>query len=67
MGKNTRGGFTALLSLILISWIGSIGVCAAGTDSRGAVSSESRICSEIGIELLERGVSDLGVGLRHDS
>jgi hypothetical protein len=30
---------------------------AHGTDSLGAVSSESKICSEIGIELLRRGVS----------
>jgi hypothetical protein len=30
---------------------------AHGTDSLGAVSSESKTCSEIGIELLRRGVS----------
>lgn len=28
-----------------------------GTDSLGAVSSESKTCSEIGVELLKRGVS----------
>jgi gamma-glutamyltranspeptidase/glutathione hydrolase len=29
----------------------------SGTDSLGAVSCESKTCSEIGIELLRRGVS----------
>ena len=28
-----------------------------GTGSRGAVACESRVCSQIGIEILERGVS----------
>jgi hypothetical protein len=30
---------------------------ASGTDSLGAVSCESKACSEVGIELLRRGVS----------
>lgn len=29
----------------------------SGSDSLGAVSSESRMCSEIGIDLLKMGVS----------
>lgn len=46
----------------LVSLLSIAGTCAAwttGTDSLGAVSSESRLCSEIGIELLKRGVSCL--------
>lgn len=36
-----------------------------GKNTHGAVACESRICSEIGIELLEKGVSKLGQGLGH--
>ncbi|CZR69360.1 related to gamma-glutamyltransferase [Phialocephala subalpina] len=43
-----RGSF--LLSLIRVS-----AAWTEGTDSLGAVSSESKLCSEIGIELLKRG------------
>ena len=41
-----------MLSLIRVS-----AAWTEGTDSLGAVSSESKLCSEIGIELLKRGVS----------
>lgn len=36
-------------------------VITSSTDQRGAVACESKTCSEIGIELLERGVSFLVV------
>lgn len=49
-------------SLALISWLFSIAF-ASGTKDLGAVSSESRVCSEIGVELLKRGVS---VSYMHD-
>jgi len=54
-----------ILYLTLTSWSGCIAVTATtGQDSLGAVSSESKICSEIGIELLKRGVSyDIFAGL----
>ncbi|KUJ06596.1 gamma-glutamyltranspeptidase [Mollisia scopiformis] len=43
---------------LVVTLLSGVGTCApwtSGTDSLGAVSSESRLCSEIGIELLERG------------
>ncbi len=48
-----------LLLLMLLSYSRHviINASAAGTDSLGAVSSENKACSEIGIELLRRGVS----------
>jgi len=46
-----RAGILYLLS----AWSGSA-VYALAKDKLGAVSSESKICSEIGIGLLKRGV-----------
>lgn len=43
------------MTLLLSSWSSHFLVNAAGEDKLGAVSSESKICSEIGIGLLERG------------
>jgi hypothetical protein len=47
----------------LLSFLGvcsaAPGVLAPSTDSRGAVACESKVCSQIGIELLERGVRSL--------
>ena len=58
IGHASRG----FLWLMLASSAGVITANAtptAGTDSIGAVSCESKTCSEIGIELLRRGVSSL--------
>lgn len=41
----------------LLSLIGTSVTWTEGKDSLGAVSSESKLCSEIGVELLKRGVS----------
>ena len=49
--------YTAFLCLILNTWSGSIVVNASSSDTLGAISSESKLCSEIGLELLKRGVS----------
>jgi hypothetical protein len=48
----TSGPWHALVGL---GWL--IAAVSAGKDDLGAVSSESAVCSEIGIELLKRGVS----------
>ena len=48
---------TTTLCWILLGLRASIAVNASGTESLGAVASESKLCSEIGIELLKRGVS----------
>jgi gamma-glutamyltranspeptidase/glutathione hydrolase len=50
-------GYTVFLCLILSTWSGNIVANASSSDTLGAVSSESKLCSEIGIELLKRGVS----------
>lgn len=44
------------LALLLLSHVTS-GATISREDSLGAVASESKICSEIGIGLLQRGVS----------
>ena len=44
------------LVLLLLSHV-TLGATISREDSLGAVASESRICSEIGIGLLQRGVS----------
>ena len=47
-----------MLLLLLSSLTASASSFTAGSgDQIGAVSSESKICSEIGLGLLERGVS----------
>ncbi len=46
------------LLISLISVLGTSAAWTSGTGSLGAVSSESRLCSEIGADLLERGVSE---------
>jgi hypothetical protein len=48
---------TEFLGGFLAGFGGLSATTTGGTDSLGAVSSESKICSEIGIELLKRGVS----------
>lgn len=53
LGKMVRN---PVPSLALISWLAAI-ASAISTKDLGAVSSESRVCSEVGIELLKRGVS----------
>ena len=47
----------ATLCWILLGLTKVVAINAAGTESRGAVACESKICSEIGIDLLARGVS----------
>ncbi len=54
IGHATRG----LLCMMLMSTrYLNVNASASGTDSLGAVSCESKACSEIGIELIRRGVS----------
>ncbi|KAE8448902.1 hypothetical protein EG329_008698 [Mollisiaceae sp. DMI_Dod_QoI] len=50
-----KGSFRKELLVSLISVLGTSAAWTSGTGSLGAVSSESRLCSEIGTELLERG------------
>jgi hypothetical protein len=50
-----------LLWLLLLNGHLVNAVPVHGTDALGAVSSESKTCSEIGIELLRRGVSSFRV------
>jgi hypothetical protein len=57
IGHASRG----LLWLLLLNGHLVNAVPAHGTDALGAVSSESKTCSEIGIELLRRGVSSFRV------
>jgi hypothetical protein len=57
IGHASRG----LLWLLLLNGHLVNAVPAHGTDALGAVSSESRTCSEIGIELLRRGVGSFHV------
>jgi hypothetical protein len=57
-----RHASRGLLWLLLLNGHLVNGAPAHGTDSLGAVSSESKTCSEIGIELLRRGVSSCWVG-----
>jgi hypothetical protein len=57
IGHASRG----LLWLLLLNGHLANAVPAHGTDALGAVSSESKTCSEIGIELLRRGVSSFHV------
>jgi hypothetical protein len=45
-----------LLLLQLLSVVAAFAAWTSGTGILGAVSSESRLCTEVGIELLERGV-----------
>jgi hypothetical protein len=59
MSSNMSRFYTTLLWLILSIWGGSIVASASSSDTLGAVSSESKLCSEIGIELLKRGVSSI--------
>ncbi len=54
-----KGSFRKELLVLLISVLGTSAAWTSGTGGLGAVSSESRLCSEIGTELLERGVSDV--------
>jgi hypothetical protein len=56
MWRRVQKGSGSLIPFLLSSLSGSFTVNADGADKLGAVSSESRICSEIGIGLLERGV-----------
>ena len=56
MWRRVRKSSGSLIPFLLSNLSGSFTVNAAGMDKLGAVSSESRICSEIGIGLLERGV-----------
>jgi gamma-glutamyltranspeptidase/glutathione hydrolase len=51
--RNCPGG---LITLLLSNLSSASVITTAGKDKLGAVSSESKICSEIGIGLLERGV-----------
>jgi hypothetical protein len=57
IGHASRG----LLWLLLLNGHLANAVPAHGKDALGAVSSESKTCSEIGIELLRRGVSSFRV------
>lgn len=50
-------GLLALLSFLASSCSGQFVVHSSSTRRSGAVSSESKVCSEIGIELLKQGVS----------
>lgn len=52
--RNWPGG---LITLLLSSLSSASVITTAGKDKLGAVSSESKICSEVGIGLLERGVT----------
>lgn len=54
-----RNASRSVLWLILVCGSRNVVVngYTSGTDSLGAVSCESKTCSEIGIELLRRGVS----------
>lgn len=45
-------------SLLLLSWIVSVVATSTGNEL-GAVASESKVCSQVGIELLRRGVSSV--------
>ncbi|TVY36469.1 Glutathione hydrolase proenzyme, partial [Lachnellula subtilissima] len=54
--RTIRTSWTALFSLVLLCSTGSIAsLDSSGVSGLGAVSSESKVCSEIGIELLKRG------------
>lgn len=52
--RNSPGG---LITLLLSSLSSALVINTAEKDKLGAVASESKICSEIGIGLLERGVN----------
>lgn len=55
----------ALRSCLLTLLVSASNVCNAAaissTDRLGAVSSESKLCSEIGVELLKRGVRSTSI------
>ncbi|PQE09650.1 hypothetical protein CJF32_00007113 [Rutstroemia sp. NJR-2017a WRK4] len=49
--------FLDSLGYVLLGWIGHHAAGAHGSASRGGVASESKLCSQIGAELIERGPS----------
>jgi hypothetical protein len=58
--QGVRGSLLSLLSLLLLlssSLTQSLVFTDSATRRRGAVSCESEICSQIGIDLLKMGVS----------
>ncbi|PQE07444.1 hypothetical protein CJF30_00007170 [Rutstroemia sp. NJR-2017a BBW] len=54
--------FLDSLGYVLLGWIGHHAAGAHGSASRGGVASESKLCSQIGAELIERGAAHVRLG-----